>query len=1117
LAAIVEPQPCYPLSPLQHAMLAGWLARGAHSGIDVVQHDVTFRAAVDATRLARAWARVAGRHAALRTRFRWEGLETPRQEVIAGLDVPLVCHDLAALSVAERTAAVARFLADDRRRGFDLAAAPLWRVALFDLGAAGRRMVWTFSAALLDDCHADVVQEVFDACRDDADTLGARIVEPPSYGDHLARQQQAWLSDAAAARAFWRERLSGFAKPSTLDRVQSCGRRDESPDGRETLRFHLDAATFAALRRLSQTTGVGLDTVIAAAWALVVSAFSGEDDVVFGEVRACRPARGGAESGRMVGLLINTVPTRASVPGERRLRDLLRTLDEERAAVRAYEHTPFAESASCADVPQGAGLFDTIVTIDEPDAAVRPAAAWPGIARTLVHQRTGFALALAAVLEPTVACRLSFDRRRFDVAFAKRVSDLMRRLLRAMVERPDATLAALPRVPAADERALGRFNQTAVPVPVASLHGCIDAQVDRTPDAVALRWRDQSLTYRQVDERASRLAAALIARGVGADRLVGVFVDRSLDMVVCLLGILKAGGAYLPLDPSHPRERLAMILADARPEVVLTVNRLRAALPSTTAGTMALEAFASDGASGRVSAPVAADQLAYVIYTSGSTGRPKGVQVEHRQVVNFFRGMDEVLGTTPGVWLAVAGISFDISVLELLWTLTRGFTVVVQDAIDRARVAAAASPAAPAPAADTPAGEAPPDYSVAAQIRRHGVTHLQLTPSHVAQLALDGDGLRAFAALRELLVGGEVLPPTIIEQVRPHLTGIFRNMYGPTETTIWSTTAIVTPGEPITIGRPIANTTIHVRSLTLRPLPIGVAGELLIGGAGVARGYLGRPDLTARRFVHDPVTGERLYRTGDLAAWRADGQLVFLGRIDHQVKIRGHRVELGEVEGVIGEHPAVLECAAVLQPGTGTDPRLVVYVVPRSPDDRPGAAPTGDAGRSSGLAKTLRQHAQTRLPGYMVPSAVVLLDALPLTPSGKADRAALAAPRTLRDVDDGMAAPAHDRARAIAAVMGALVGRELAIDDHFVDAGVHSLHVMRASVRLESALGVPVPVTEIVRHPTARSLAASLVVATLDQQTLQQSRHRARQRQDALSHSLRRRERRSLFRGLGPE
>jgi len=1091
-------------------MLFHYLERGAHTGVDIAQLDVTFREAVDVPRLVRSWELVAARHPTLRTRFCWEGVNTPRQDVMAAVDVPVFRHDLSALSDADRTAAIERFLDEDRLRGFDLNAAPLWRVTLFSLGQTGLRMVWTYSQAILDGCYTEVVSEVFDAYDALGTGVAPRFADRPSYRDQIAWLQQDWSSRAETARGFWRQQLSGFVKPSTLDGVQRGAPSGGGPPiGHEALRFRLSRSASAALRRMREAHGLLPSAFVHAAWAMVLSAFSGEDDVVFGEVRPCRHSSV-PDADRIIGLLMNTVPVRARVPGGRLLLALLRDLDEAHDAVRTFEQTPLVESAACSAVPRGTRFFDTIVTIDEThdDTRVRGVGAFAA-PRFILHERTSFPLTLRVVLEPRMTFTLSFDQSRFDTHVATRLAGLFKRLLHAMSARPGARLAELPRLPARDERALTSFNRTAVQLQApACVHEAIEAQVDRSPDAVAVVCRDQSLTYRELDERAHRVAADLVAHGIGPDQAVGVFVDRSLDMVVGLLGILKAGGAYVPLDPSHPRERIAMILEDARPRMVVTVDRLRAALPPIAAQVVVLDAFKRERQLERIRTSVRSSHLAYVIYTSGSTGRPKGVQVEHRNVINFFRGMDEVLGTTPGVWLALTGISFDISVLELFWTLARGFTVVVQEGVDRL------SPPPPGGGrpieAESLRDAAEPgdigrslDFGLRAQIRRHGVTHLQLTPSYVAQLALETEGLEAFASLHHLLVGGEALPATVVEQLRPHLTGTLHNMYGPTETTVWSTAAVVMPGQPITIGRPIANTTAHIRSSALRPLPIGVAGELLVGGAGVARGYHGQPALTAQRFAHDPATGERLYRTGDLATWLPDGQLVFLGRLDHQVKIRGHRIEPGEIDAVIGAHPSVRECVTVAQPAASGDLRLVAYVVPRAMDDVPRGSAVApgdepDLAASGGLAKVLRHHAQTRLPASMVPSVIVLLGAMPLTPNGKIDRRALASPNAARSAAAGRPLPETDKERTILAVMQGLVGHEVGADENFCDAGAHSLFLLQASVRLGDLLGRSVPIAEMSRHPTARTLAAALASADADVLMLEQSRDRAQRRRDAM-------------------
>jgi natural product biosynthesis luciferase-like monooxygenase protein len=1296
----------YPLSPLQHGMLFHSL-QAAEPGVDIEQLEGRFHETIDHEAFARAWGEIAARHDALRTRFRWEGLPSPRQEVVASVATPFASHDLGSLGPRDREARVAAFLVEDRRRGFDLGTAPLWRVTLFRLADAEHRMVWTYSHAILDSCFAEVLREVFAVLEAGRRGGRAALEARRPYADHIAWLEENLRARADDAKRFWRERLAGFVTPTTLDALQIPAARAQGtgkPSGHDTVRLRIPRAASDAIRAKCAAHGLRVATFVEAAWALVLSAFSGEDDVVFGSTRACRRSSvPGAEA--IVGLFINTLPVRTKVAPEKPLLAWLRELRANQVALRPFEHTPLVDVLACAEVPRASSLFETIVVFNERDNDARLKAfgeAWK--ARDFeLHDQTNFPFNVMAYGEPEIAFKLSFDRQRFERRDVQRIASLLGALLERMGEvAPEAAIGDLPRLPEEDAQAiLGPFNDTRASVGGPScIHEAFEAQVDKTPDAVAVVFRGSRLTYRELEERSNLVAQELIALGVGPDVMVGIFVERSLEMIIGLLGILKAGGAYVPMDPSYPRDRIETMLEDTRAPVVLTLQRLLHALPAGAAEIVTIDRLRGDEAGPRPSVRAAGRNLAYVIFTSGSTGRPKGVQIEHRNAINFFAAMDAALGTTPGVWLALTSISFDISVLELFWTLARGFTVIVQEDAERAaaqrRAIGRAKPISfslfyfaadaggtggryrlllegakfadthgfeaiwtperhfhpfgglyPNPSVTSAAiaavteriairagsvvlplhnpircaeewsvvdnlsngrvglsfasgwhasdfalapanfeerrelmargietvkalwrGEAVPatsgdgksiqvkmypppvqrepriwvtasgnpetfamagrmgasiltnllvmkpeelvanaavyrqayrdaghpgsghvtlmlhtfvgadledvrarvrgpfleylrtstdlinkarweltafakaddrkgpnadatmdldhlspedmdailahaferyfstaglfgtpdtcmvaverlrdmgvdevaclvdfgldtdvvlaslvhldelrqrssaaadgeDYTIAAQIRRHGVTHMQCTPSLLGMLAIDGEALAALGSLRQLLVGGEALAPALVARVRSAYRGTLRNMYGPTETTVWSTTAAIADGtEPVTIGRPIANTRVYVVDLRMRPLPIGVPGELLIGGAGVVRGYLERPELTAERFVSDPFgePGDRLYRTGDLARWLPTGELEFLGRCDHQVKIRGYRIELGEIEAVLAGHPSVRECVVVAWAEGAGHTRLVAYVVPRS--DGVASAPSDSRGPS---------------------------------------------------------------------------------------------------------------------------------------------------------------------------
>ncbi len=615
---------------------------------------------------------------------------------------------------------------------------------------------------------------------------------------------------------------------------------------------------------------------------------------------------------------------------------------------------------------------------------------------------------------------------------------------------------------------LVEWNRTEADYPRASTIAAVfSEQAARTPDAIALISHGRSMSYRRLEESANRLARRLQALGVKPDTLVGVAMGRSETLAVSLLGILKAGGAYVPLDPAYPQDRLSLMIEDSEMPVLLTTADSRAHLPLASGSLTVLDAenpaIARESPLPVASAATPAN-LAYVIYTSGSTGKPKGVMVENRNVVNFFTGMDRAIGCKPGVWLAVTSVSFDISVLELLWTLTRGFTVVVHGDEGSA--------------------------TIADEISRYGVTHLQMTPSLARMLTLDPHAFAALGSLKQMLLGGETVPAALIHHLRKTFKGEIHNMYGPTETTIWSTTCrIEDVGSTISIGRPVANTQVHILDADLSPVPPGEIGELFIGGDGVARGYWKRPDLTAERFLTIPgLTGQhgdnrRIYRTGDLARFLPDGNIDFLGRADYQIKLRGHRIEPGEIEALLEKCPAIRQAVVFLREDREGDKRLVAYLV-------------ADENNSSSAA--LRAALDAKLPDYMVPSAFVFLDALPLTGNGKIDRNALLSlpPPNLASASAHNAAePANEMERLVARVWRQALGiPSVGLADNFFDLGAHSLTVAEAHAKLQEALGREIALLDLFQFTTVSALAAYLGGAKATTATSQLSDRAARRR-----------------------
>lgn len=1263
--------------------------RDSTSGVDIEQMVVAFRERVDAGALREAWSGIVRRHEAFRTSFEWDATAAPEQLVHPEVPFEWLDEDWRALSPEEQQKRFDDFLRDDRRRGFDLRVPPLVRFALLHTSNETATFVWTFHHIVADgQSYPALIRAAFDEY--DARRNWQILPDPPGPPRYRTFIDWRQLHRPEGEEAYWRGVLAGISAPTPLPSTTFNSGSASWSEGTH----RLSADSTQRLRDWVESIGVTVPTAIEAAWALLLSSHSGEDDVVFGTTRACR--RGtvpGAED--MVGSFINTLPVRVSIDYEQTVADWLK---ERRAAsiqLRAFEHSSLLEIQKWSDVPSGRHLFESILVYTPRLVGAMLAELGDNWANREIsfREQTNFPLTLFAYGERELMLKLAFDREQISQTAIDRCLGELQTILDALPDCASRAVREVPILAAAEaENLVSTWNKTQRPFDASCIHHLFERQVERSPQAIALVYQDQSCTFDELNRRANRLAHQLIERGAGPDQMVGIFVDRSIEMVVGLLGILKAGAAYVPLDPSFPSERLSWMLEDSNARLVVAQRGLVASLPRSNAAVVAIDHTpVGDTLGDNPSVAVGPEHLAYVIFTSGSSGRPKGVMVEHRNVANFFAGMDDAIPTKqPGVWLAVTSISFDISVLELFWTLTRGFTVVIQEELEKALLtasragrAAASRPidfslfyfaadaggdgtnryrlllegskyadangfsavwtperhfhqfgglypnpavtsaaiaatteriairagsvvmplhdpirvaeewavvdnlsggrvglsfasgwhvndfalkpdnyrdrksvmlagidtvrrlwqgeAVPAtngngepiavrifpapvqsappfwvtsagnidsfrmagelganlltnllgqkledvavkiaayrdarrqaghqgdgivslmlhtfvgtdldavretvrrpfidylrtstelvkqarwefPAFATPGKQKGPvdnsdlapeeidamldhaferyfktsglfgtaevclemikrlkeagvdeiaclidfgvapdqvlqsleylnqvrllsnaapseeaDYSTAAQIARHKVTHLQCTPSLLRTLLLDDTHADALKDLDVLMLGGEALPPALASDAASRIRGQLLNMYGPTETTVWSSTAtIADDSEPVTIGRPIANTQIFLVDRRSNPVPVGAPGELLIGGAGLVRGYLGRADLTAEKFVTLPRlttdNGSRWYRTGDLARYHEDGRIEFLGRIDHQVKVRGHRIELAEIEAALGRHDSVRQAVVTAREVGDGQQQLVAYVVPEQAD-----------------------------------------------------------------------------------------------------------------------------------------------------------------------------------------
>jgi amino acid adenylation domain-containing protein len=1041
----------YQLSPGQQGMLTVVLLSGAQSEVYFDQSTMTLGGELEVGLWRRAWQRVLDRHPSLRTLFVWERRGEPLQVVRREVEIPWQELDWSGLPLAEREARLESFLREDRARGFDLGVPPLMRLALIRWEEATWKMVWSFHHLIVDGWSVSRVLGEAVACYAAFREGREPDLEPPRrFRDYIA-----WLQgqDLGRAEAFWRGVLAGFEEPTPLP-YDGTGRGDSSAADRELL--WLPPAEAEALSTLARRHQLTLNTLFQGAWGALLARATGRDDVLFGSVVSGRPGElEGIES--VVGFFINVLPVRMRIGGEA-VGQALAHLQADQVEQREFEYVPLESIQAWLGLPRGSRLMDSLLVFQNfPLNPVEPAAS-PGF-RFLESQGRGVShYPVTLYVAPRAGgldLSLNYHENRLDAAAARRLLHHLRTLLAAFVAHPEARLAELPLIPAAERLGL---LAAALGAPVAPADRCIhtllEQQAARTPDAHAVEAGGRALTYRELNERAEILAHRLRRRGVGPESIVGLCAERSPEMVVGLLAVLKAGGVYLPLDPAYPRERLAFMMEDSGARVLLTQASLAASLPVEGREVVLLEgAEPGDGAEPAAGPRPVPANGAYVIYTSGSTGRPKGVLVPHASLVSYVRGAAEEAGIGAGDRiLQFASLSFDTSAEEIFPCLTRGATLVLRD-----------------------------DEMVSSlagflhALERLKVTVLDLPTAYWHELVAEmaAQDLPWPACVRLVILGGEQAQAARLDVWRQRVDGRCRllNTYGPTEATIVSTRRPLDgprdfPAE-VPIGRPVPGARVHVVSRDLEPMPPGLDGELVIGGNGLARGYLGRPDLTAERFVPDPAAaspGERLYRTGDLARRLPNGELEFRGRTDQQVKVRGFRIELGEIETALRRLAGVRDAAAVVREDTPGERRIAAYVVPAD-----GAVPS---------TTELRAGLRELLPEHMLPAIFQSLAALPLTPSGKVDRRALGklpAAEARPDLEVEFAAPRNQVEEMLCGLWSDLLGVErVGIHDDFFQLGGHSLLVAKLAARVRQTFGAELPILEVFKTPTVAALAAAI-------------------------------------------
>ncbi|OBF13598.1 hypothetical protein A5727_16090 [Mycobacterium sp. ACS4331] len=1012
LADEVDLADILPLTPLQQGLLFhSGTARGAGELDDLytLQLDVTVDGPLDATRLCEATRAVARRHPNLSARF-FEGFDEPVQVLPAQGELAWRYVELDEIGAEVQ---VEQLSADERAAVCDLARGPVFRVALIRTAPGRHRFVLTVHHIVMDGWSLPILlKEIF------AGYYGHALPAPTPFRNFVD-----WLADRDhdAAHAVWRQVLVGFETPTLVGppNRMALGQR-----GVELLT--VPSPLMQALTDLARSQHTTVNTVLQAGWAMMLSALTGQRDIAFGVTVSGRsPELPGVES--IVGLMINTVPMRAEMGIDTTTVGLLDQLKTVHNDTLDHQHVALSEIHR---VTGHEVLFDTLFVFENYpiDVAELTGADGVAVADVVTRESTHYPLTVLVLPGDESTIRVEYDSAVFDPDRVRALLGRLQRVLAAMATDPEARLSGIDLLDDGERERLDRWGNTpalesAVPEPV-SIPSVFAQVVGRSPDSPAMTFEGRTLTYRELDTASNRLAHLLVAEGVGPGCCVALLMPRSAQAIVAVLAVLKTGAAYLPIDPATPAARIALILDDAGPTVVLTTAKLHSLLEGCAAPTI-------DAADPRIEAQPdtaltfpSGDDLAYLIYTSGTTGTPKGVALTHANVTRMLQWVDLGL-PSDGVWSQWHSLAFDVSVWEMFGALLGGGRLVV-----------------------VPESVATSPTDLHALLVAEGVTVLNQTPS--AASALSPEGLDAVA----LVVAGEACPPDLVDLWAPGR--LMLNGYGPTETWYTSFSAPLSAGSAVVpIGAPTAGSAFFVLDTWLRPVPAGAVGELYVAGAGVATGYVGRPGLTGSRFVACPfgAGGARMYRTGDLVRWGEDGQLHYLGRADEQVKIRGYRIELGDVQAALGGIDGVDQVAVVAREDRPGDMRLVGYI-------------TGTAD-----PRQIRAQLADRLPSYMVPSAVMVVDALPLTVNGKLDKRSLPAPD---HVDAGVPyrAPSDPVEEILAGIYADVLGVDrVGVDDSFFDLGGNSLSAMRVVAELNRALGSQLSVRALFEGPTIAALA----------------------------------------------
>ncbi len=1052
----------YPLSPTQEGMLFHTLYE-PESTIYFEQFKLTIHGNLDPGIFERAWQILVERHSALRTLFVWKNRKQSVQVVRKEVNLPWSNLDWRMFSKQEQEIRLNSFLDSDRKQGFELDKAPLMRFSLIRVADETYEFVWSFHHLLVDGWSWPIIFKELFALYESIQN-GQQLYLAPSrpFRDYINWLQQ---QDLAGAKAFWQQNLEGFTAPTPLMVERTIGQSSHQQQNIEVRSQHLSTETTTTLKSFAQQHHLTLATLVQAAWGLLLSRYSGESDVVFGTTVSGRPASlSGVES--MVGLFINTLPARVKISDTTDLLSWLGLLQQEYIEREQYSYTPLVDIQGVSEVPRNQLLFESLVVFENypVNATLQQLPGNLSIGELQDRGQTNYPLTLLAIPGEEMTVKIYYDRQRFDADIIDRMAGHFLTLLEGITINPHRTAGELPLLtPAEQDLLLVEWNATSPAHPInRCIHQLFEDQVKKTPQALAVVYENQQLTYQELNQQANKIAHYLQRFGVKADVPVGICVERSLAAAIAILGTLKAGGVCVPLDPTYPPERLAFMLNDSQAPVVLSQTRWKSLLDGNFAHRLIVLDEDGDEISkeseSNLQVEVAADNLAYIIYTSGSTGTPKGTLVTQRSLTNLVEHHQAKMATGIGV-LQFASLSFDVSYHEISVAWGFGGTLYIIPECDRKDL-----------------------DKLIHLLANNPVGKVFLPVSLWQQLAeIYGEQEHLFQNIREAIACGEQLQITqpMIKLFKRLENCTLYNFYGPTEADLVTAyTFSQKPDEwPIypPIGKAAVNVQVYLLDSNLQPVPIGVPGELYVSGDGLARGYLNRADLTNQKFLPNPFQeaggrrqkagGERLYKTGDLAQYLPDGNIEFLGRIDDLVKIRGFRVELGEVEAVLSKHPQINQAVAKVHGESAREKYLVAYFVPI-----PGETIT---------VEQLRTFLTNQLPDYMIPSAFIEMESFPLTPNGKVNRRALPEPTTNRpELGQTFVEPRTPTEEILAGIWRDVLGLEqVGIYDNFFDLGGHSLLATQVIALTRKAFGIELPLLSLFESPAIAPLAQKIATA----------------------------------------